>query len=223
MTVRVGVIGVGTIGQDHIRRLSRKLANVTVVGIADVDRARAQSIVETLPGARVYENGHAVIAAADVDGVLVATWGAAHEEYVLGAIEQGKPVFCEKPLAPTVDACQRAPPWAVGTPASLRSLAIFCSESPRERWRSMRRTKQSGLGTKQAAGTRFRRLRPEARIRSAAFHEVILPAMEEEPPVLVKRGRMASESSMPHGKLHLSCRRRSVTRNCEQSCRSRRA
>ena len=36
MTVRVGVIGAGTIGQDHIRRLSLKLANVSVVGVADV-------------------------------------------------------------------------------------------------------------------------------------------------------------------------------------------
>ena len=39
--------------------------------------------------------------------MLVASWGAAHEEQVVAAIGAGKPVFCEKPLAPTCDACLR--------------------------------------------------------------------------------------------------------------------
>ena len=42
-----------------------------------------------------------------MDAVLVASWGPAHEEQVLAAIGAGKPVFCEKPLAPTSDACLR--------------------------------------------------------------------------------------------------------------------
>jgi myo-inositol 2-dehydrogenase/D-chiro-inositol 1-dehydrogenase len=43
----------------------------------------------------------------DVDAVLVTSWGPTHEEYVLASIAAGKPVFCEKPLATTEEACLR--------------------------------------------------------------------------------------------------------------------
>ena len=42
-----------------------------------------------------------------MDAVLVASWGPTHEEHVLAAIAAGKPVFCEKPLATTEEACLR--------------------------------------------------------------------------------------------------------------------
>jgi myo-inositol 2-dehydrogenase/D-chiro-inositol 1-dehydrogenase len=107
MTVRVGVIGVGMIGQDHIRRLTRVLSGAQVVAVTDVDPARARSVADGVPDCRVFETGQELIRDDDVDAVLVASWGATHEEYVLAAIEAGKPVFCEKPLATTQEACQR--------------------------------------------------------------------------------------------------------------------
>ena len=107
MTVRVGVIGVGNIGQDHIRRLTRTVSGARVVALSDVDAARAEAVAGGLPGARVFRRGQDLIRADEVDAVLVASWGATHEEYVLAAIEADKPVFCEKPLAETTDACVR--------------------------------------------------------------------------------------------------------------------
>jgi myo-inositol 2-dehydrogenase/D-chiro-inositol 1-dehydrogenase len=100
MSVRVGIIGVGMIGVDHARRLTQTLGGVEVTGVTDVDVARAKALADTLPAARVHLTGEAVIAAQDVDAVLVTSWGATHEEYVLAAIAANKPVFCEKPLTP---------------------------------------------------------------------------------------------------------------------------
>lgn len=108
MTVRIGVIGVGMIGQDHIRRVSHVLNGAEVVAVTDVDAARAAEVADALPHpARVHPTGQAVIDADDVDGVVVTSWGPTHEEYVLAAIDAGKPVFCEKPLADTQEACLR--------------------------------------------------------------------------------------------------------------------
>ena len=50
MTVRVGVIGVGMIGQDHIRRITQVLTGGVVVAVNDVDAARARQVAAGWPG-----------------------------------------------------------------------------------------------------------------------------------------------------------------------------
>ena len=105
--VRVGVIGTGMIGQDHIRRITQVLTGGAVVAVTDVDKARAGQVAAVLPGATTHLTAADLVADDNVDAVLVASWGAAHEEQVLAAIAAGKPVFCEKPLAPASDACLR--------------------------------------------------------------------------------------------------------------------
>jgi myo-inositol 2-dehydrogenase / D-chiro-inositol 1-dehydrogenase len=105
MAVNVGVIGVGMIGQDHIRRLTTVLAGARVVAVTDADADRAKEVGARIPGASVHATGQELITDDAVDAVVVCSWGPTHEEYVLAAIAAGKPVFCEKPLATTQEAC----------------------------------------------------------------------------------------------------------------------
>jgi myo-inositol 2-dehydrogenase/D-chiro-inositol 1-dehydrogenase len=107
VTLNVGVIGVGMIGQDHIRRLTTVLSGSRVAAVTDVDLDRAKSVASGLPDARVHETGPELIRSDEVDAIVVASWGPTHEEYVMACIEAGKQVFCEKPLATTREACER--------------------------------------------------------------------------------------------------------------------
>jgi myo-inositol 2-dehydrogenase/D-chiro-inositol 1-dehydrogenase len=57
-------------------------------------------------GAQCYETGEELIAAKDVEAVVVTSWGPTHPRYVLCCIAAAKPCFCEKPLAETIEDCE---------------------------------------------------------------------------------------------------------------------
>ncbi|WP_437610501.1 Gfo/Idh/MocA family protein [Erwinia sp. V71] len=108
MTLRLGVIGTGAIGQEHIRRCSKVLQGAKVVAVSDINVDGAKAALQRLGlEAEVYADGHDVIKSSDVDAVLVTSWDPTHEEFTLAAIAAGKPVFCEKPLAMTAEGCRR--------------------------------------------------------------------------------------------------------------------
>ncbi|HBV40515.1 MAG TPA: inositol 2-dehydrogenase [Erwinia sp.] len=108
MTLKLGVIGTGAIGQEHIRRCSKVLQGAKVVAVSDINIEGAKGVVSHLGlEAEVYANGHDVIRSSDVDALIVTSWDPTHEEFTLAAIAAGKPVFCEKPLALSAEGCRR--------------------------------------------------------------------------------------------------------------------
>jgi myo-inositol 2-dehydrogenase / D-chiro-inositol 1-dehydrogenase len=106
MTLDIGVVGTGMMGQDHVQRLATSVPDAKVVAVSDVNVDQAKRVGESV-AARVYSDGHDLIADDGVQAVLIASPGFTHEELTLACLAAGKPVLCEKPLAPTIDACLR--------------------------------------------------------------------------------------------------------------------
>jgi myo-inositol 2-dehydrogenase/D-chiro-inositol 1-dehydrogenase len=125
MTVRVGVIGAGIMGADHVTTLHRYVAGATVSMIADVDRGRAQAAAAGVPGVRVTDDAFALIDDASVDAVVIASHDATHADLTIAAVRAGKPVMCEKPLAPTLAECLRvARAEAAATASGARLVSV---------------------------------------------------------------------------------------------------
>lgn len=105
--LRVGVIGAGTMGADHVSILHRYVSGAAVAAVADIDAERAGATAAAVPGARAIGDPHALITAPDVDAIVIASHDSTHAGLAIAAMQAGKPVLCEKPLAPTVAECGR--------------------------------------------------------------------------------------------------------------------
>jgi myo-inositol 2-dehydrogenase/D-chiro-inositol 1-dehydrogenase len=92
-------------GADHARKLARVVSGSELVAVTDFDAAVAGVVAGEL-GARVHGDGVELIDDPTVDAVVVATRDDTHTDLVLAALRAGKPVMCEKPLAPTADQCR---------------------------------------------------------------------------------------------------------------------
>jgi myo-inositol 2-dehydrogenase/D-chiro-inositol 1-dehydrogenase len=99
-TLRVAVIGTGKMGADHVRRIQEVTSGARVSAVADVDAERAKAVAARVDGCTAHTDPTAAMAAADVDAVLIASPGPAHEAALLAALERDLPVLCEKPLTP---------------------------------------------------------------------------------------------------------------------------
>lgn len=124
MTVRIGVIGTGNMGADHIRNLQRFVAGSAVTVVADYDRATAEAVAAE-SGSRVADDGHALIADPEVDAVIIASHDSTHYEYAMAAIAAGKATLCEKPLAPTLAECEEIVAAEAAAGGNLLSLGFM--------------------------------------------------------------------------------------------------
>ena len=97
--VKVGVIGVGSLGQHHAR-VYAGLAGARLVGVADVDEARGASVAAK-HDCRAVADYRALIGEADAVSVAVPT--LLHHEIAKACLEAGLHVLVEKPLAATVE------------------------------------------------------------------------------------------------------------------------
>jgi UDP-N-acetyl-2-amino-2-deoxyglucuronate dehydrogenase len=97
--IRIGIIGTGLIAKEHAQAISMAKDGASLVAAADIDSGRLEAFCASFKVPRRYRNAAELIAHPEVDLVAVTTPPAAHEEFVVAALEKGKYVFCEKPLA----------------------------------------------------------------------------------------------------------------------------
>lgn len=103
--VRVGLVGCGVMGRSLATQL-RTIEQAELVAGCDVIEDAAKAFAEEF-GVWVTTNLDELLSRDDIDAVLIATPAYLHAEQTVAAAKAGKHVFCEKPMALTVEDCDR--------------------------------------------------------------------------------------------------------------------
>jgi predicted dehydrogenase len=101
----VAIFGAGRAGHGHARAISQT-DGTRLVAVFDVDGERAAAFAET-HGCQAYTSSDAVLERDDVDLIMVALPNFLHERSTVDAASAGKHIFLEKPMADTVEECDR--------------------------------------------------------------------------------------------------------------------
>ena len=106
--LKIGIIGVGRLGYEHACNIANRVPQCELVAISDKNFDRAKEVAEELGVTAVYEKPVDLCNDPNVEAVAIVTNTDSHVDMIELAMNAGKHVFCEKPLAETVEKCKRA-------------------------------------------------------------------------------------------------------------------
>ncbi|NWA59528.1 Gfo/Idh/MocA family oxidoreductase [Pantoea sp. B9002] len=106
--VRVGLIGAGRMGSFHAENLAWRVPGAILAAVADPQPGAADALTNKLGVAKAYSDLHALLQDPEIEAVAIAAPARTHAEWVIAAAKAGKHVFCEKPMAVTLDEADRA-------------------------------------------------------------------------------------------------------------------
>src|SRR5258708_13137195 len=100
-TIRIGVIGTGVMGADHVETISKSIARAEVCAVADIDVGRAEAVAARIPVAKALSSAEALIESPEIEAVVIASSNTTHAPYTLSSIAPSNPVLFSNPLPQT--------------------------------------------------------------------------------------------------------------------------
>jgi predicted dehydrogenase len=128
--VRLGIVGVGQIGKHHLQNYA-KIPGVEMVALADIDVPEGKRVSEEYKIPNVYTDFRELLRRDDIQAVDVCLHNNLHMPVTVAALEAGKDVYCEKPMAGSYtdaktmyDAAQ-----ALGRKLSIQLSTLYSNET----------------------------------------------------------------------------------------------
>lgn len=123
--LKIGVIGMGRLGYEHACNIANRVPQAELTAICDADLKRAESAAEELGVTAVYTNPKELCSDPEVEAVAIVTDTSSHVEMIGYAMDAGKHVFCEKPLAENLEKCLAAEKIAEAHPELIFMLGFM--------------------------------------------------------------------------------------------------
>jgi myo-inositol 2-dehydrogenase / D-chiro-inositol 1-dehydrogenase len=114
----IALLGAGRMGQVHAAAIAA--AGATLVAVYDPVTQAAETLA-TRSGAAIASTSEAAMTHPGVDAVVIATSSDTHVDLIIEAVSAGKPVLCEKPIAPSLSAARRC----VATIGDVAARRVF--------------------------------------------------------------------------------------------------
>ena len=139
--MKVGIIGIGGVAQAHLRWGWAELEDAEVVAAADIVPGRAAETAERWGIPHAFEDYHRILEMDSIDAVDVCTYNQAHRQPTVDALEAGKHVLVEKPMAAFLDDAT-----AMVRAARRTGKILMCGIASRyiPQWIAARKFAQSG-------------------------------------------------------------------------------
>ena len=96
--IRIGMIGTGQRGQQHLESY-QSIPGAEIVAVADINEAVAQRVAAEFKIPNVYTDYHDLLQRDDIEAVDICLHNNFHRPVAVTAMEAGKDVYCEKPMA----------------------------------------------------------------------------------------------------------------------------
>ncbi len=106
MTVRIGIIGAGAIVRHRHAPETLENPQAEVAAVVDLVQSRAEEVTAQY-GGKAYTDYKEMLASDEIDAVIVAATNTTHAAMTIAALEAGKHVLCEKPMATSLADAQR--------------------------------------------------------------------------------------------------------------------
>lgn len=103
----VGFIGVGDFAKKKLLPIAAKIKNVRIDAIVDTDMANALNVTRMYGASKTYSHDNQLFLDNDLDAVVIASPHVLHCDQALYALQRGKAVFLEKPMATSTDQLQQ--------------------------------------------------------------------------------------------------------------------
>ena len=103
MTIRVGIVGTGGISRAH-QRTYTAVSGFEIVAVCDIIKSKANEAADQwgVPRKHVFTSYNKMLEMDEIDTVSVCTYNQGHRRPTVAALNAGKHVFCEKPMAATL-------------------------------------------------------------------------------------------------------------------------
>src|SRR6266700_4793631 len=106
--MNIGMIGLGRMGRLYARMLATQVSGIRLYAVAEVSEHVRSQVSDELGVLHTFAGPYELIGHPGVDAVVIATPTSTHHDLVIAAAGAGKAIFCEKPLALTLEGTHAA-------------------------------------------------------------------------------------------------------------------